>query len=373
MIEDDFPRSASTTGSARASGERFLLIRLSAVGDVINTLPTLSLLRRARPQAWIGFVVEDRAQDLLLGHPMVDHVHVFPRKRWREMLSRPARWPALMREVRSYREELRRAAYDVSLDVQGNLKGGLHAIVSGAPRRIGFARGYDREANHRISNEHVVPPADRPHRVDKFASLLGPLGIKGSDREWEFPPLGEADRAIERALFPSGPGESPERLVILHPGTSVAGASKRWPTSCFAALARWIGEEQGCRIVVTWGPGEEDMAREIEAAAAGAESGPPTRSLLELLALVRRASVFVSADTGPMHLAAACGVPCVALFGPKDPAVYAPWGSGHEVIHRPQGMDAITVDEVLEAVRRQLSRAGASGGTPPGLSLRSGF
>lgn len=363
MIEDDLPVSASTDGGAPAFGERFLLIRLSAVGDVINTLPTLTLLRRARPRATIGFAVEDRARDLLIGHPMVDHVHVFPRKRWRQMLSRPARWPALLREIRTYREELRAGAYDVSLDVQGNLKGGLHAIASGAPRRIGFARGYDREANHRISNEHVVPPADRPHRVEKFASLLRPLGIESSDREWRFPPLDQAERAIERALSRPGPGPSSGRLVILHPGTSVAGASKRWPTSRFAALAGRLEAEQDCRIVVTWGPGEEEMAREIAAAARGAEVGPATHSLLELLALVRRASVFVSADTGPMHLAAASGVPCVALFGPKDPAVYAPWGSGHEVIHRPRGMEAITVDEVFEAVRRQLSGAGASTAT----------
>lgn len=336
------------------SADRFLLIRLSAVGDVVNTLPTLTLLRRARPQATIGFAVEDRAQDLLLGHPLVDHVHVFPRRHWRELRGSPATWGRLAQEVSAHVREVRGVGYQVAIDVQGNVKGGVHSYLSGAATRIGFARGHEKELNHWLSTETVVPPADRPHRVDKFASLLEPLGITDSGRDWVFPSTVDADPLVD--AFLRGIGVEPGQMLLIHPGTSGKGAAKRWPVERYAELARRVCEDLARPVVVTWGPGEEELAREIAGVHERAFVGPRTGSLLELLSLVRSARVFLSADTGPMHLAAASGVSCVALFGPKDPAVYAPYGDGHTVLYRPEGMDRIAVDEVLTAVAEQLGR-----------------
>ena len=333
--------------------DRFLLIRLSAVGDVINTLPALSLLRRARPGATLGFLVEDRAADLLVGHPQVDHVHVFPRRRWRALGRSPRGWGRLAAELRSYAAEIRRVGYGVAIDVQGNVKGGLHALASGAPERIGFARGYDRELNHWLSTHRVVPPADRPHRVDKFASLLTALGIEDAERRWEFPSTAAFDGEV--AAFLGAHGIGPREAVLVHPGTSGRGLGKRWPAGRFAELSRRIVRELGRPVIVTWGPGEEDLARSV-AGPPRVVAAPSTRSLLALLALVRSARVFVAADTGPLHLAAASGVSCVALFGPKDPAVYAPYGEGHVVVYRPDGMRHITVDDVLAAVARIVPR-----------------
>jgi len=334
--------------SVGVSADRFLLIRLSAVGDVVNTLPTLTLLRRARPGAMIGFAVEDRAQDLLVGHPLVDRVHVFPRRRWRELRASPRTWGTLANEVAAYGHEIRSVGYGTAIDVQGNVKGGVHSYLSGAPVRIGFARGHDRELNHWLSTERVTPPADRPHRVDKFASLLGPLGVCDTVREWVFPPTEAADRVI--ADFASSIGVGPDEALMIHPGTSGRGIAKRWAPGCYGELAARVATDLGRPVVVTWGPGEEELAREIAAHHERVFVGPRTGSLLELLSLVRAARGFVSADTGPMHLAAASGVRCVALFGPKDPAVYAPYGAGHTVLYRPEGMDRITVDEVFQAV-----------------------
>lgn len=337
------------------SADRFLLIRLSAVGDVVNTLPTLSLLREGRPGATIGFLVEDRASDLLVGHPKVDRVHVFPRRRWRELGRSPAGWARLAAEARAYAEEIRSVGYEVAIDVQGNAKGGLNALVAGAARRIGFAPGHDRELNHLFSTERVVPPADRPHRVDKFASLLGPLGIEGPERHWDFPSTAPFEEGIARWLAERR--IPPREVVMVHPGTSGHGASKRWPADRFAALARVVATELDRPVVVTWGPGEEELARSVAGTADRVFVAPPTTSLLELLALLRRARMFVSADTGPMHLAAASGVRCVALFGPKDPAVYAPYGQGHAVIYRPEGMNRIAVEDVRAAMAEQLAAA----------------
>ncbi|MBM4268045.1 MAG: glycosyltransferase family 9 protein [Deltaproteobacteria bacterium] len=356
------PSAAASVGDDPASPSRFLLIRLSALGDVVNTLPTLSLLRRARPHATIGFVVEDRTSELLVGHPMVDRVHVFPRRRLREQMRRPSEWAHLKDELQAHAEEIRDGHYDVAIDVQGNLKGGLHSFFSGARRRIGFARGYDYEGNHWLSTEQVTPRPQRLHRVDKFASLLRPLGIEGTEREWVFPPT--PPEARERvASFLQARGLAAGEIVVVHPGTSGHGAEKRWPADRFGELARRIDAELERRVVVTWGPGEEELARAVCGDSKGRViAGPPTHSLLELLELLRAARLFVSADTGPMHLAAATGVSCVALFGPKDPVVYAPYGTGHTVIHRPDepgrpGMQRITVDEVVAAASEQLGRA----------------
>lgn len=334
---------------------RVLVIRLSAIGDVVNTLPLVTSLRLALPDATLGFVVEDRARDVIVGHPLLDRTYVFPRRRWRSMLRQPGRWRELGREVAAWRRELRTVPWDVALDVQSNLKGAAFAFASGAPRRVGFARGHDYELNHLLSTEQVVPPSDRPHRVDKFASLAGALGVTRPEREYVLPAADEAARrriadwCARRALAPGS-------FVVLHPGTSDHGAEKRWPVESFAALARAIGAELRRPVVVTWGPGEEALADSVCALAGGAaQAAPATASLLELVELLRLGAAFVSADTGPMHLAAATGVTCVALFGPKDPAVYGPYGEGHVVLRPPHGSRVtadIAVDDAVAAVRR---------------------
>jgi ADP-heptose:LPS heptosyltransferase len=198
--------------------------------------------------------------------------------------------------------------------------------------------------------------------VDKFASLLTALGIEGPTREYVLPPSPAARERIDGFLASSD--LVGRRLVLMHPGTSERGAGKRWPPERFAALAARVAAVCGAAVRVTWGPGERDLADSVAAAAgSGVQSAPETGSLLELAELLRRAAAFVSADTGPMHLAAACGTPCVALFGPKDPAIYRPYGEGHTVLHhrdRPgePGILRITVEDVLSAVTATLrSRA----------------
>ncbi|MFP6664432.1 MAG: glycosyltransferase family 9 protein [Deltaproteobacteria bacterium] len=344
--------------------DRFLLIRLSAIGDVINTLPALTLLRRARPEARISFVVEDRAAELLIGHPCIDHVYVFERCRFRELLrAGPRAWGTLRREFRAYAAEIRAGAPDVTLDFQGNLKGAFHAAFSGASRRIAFAQGHSLEGSRFFATETVVPPPLSPHRVDKFCSLLGPLGIDSQEREYILPHSAAAVARAAACREASGCDQG--RFVVLHPGTSDKGADKRWPAERFGALAARIEAEAECRVLVTWGPGEEGLAREVLRAAKGAAVlGPQPTSLLDLAALIESAAVFVSADTGPMHLAAAKGVRCVALFGPKDPAIYRPYGRDHRVLRAAAtggaaAMTEIGVAEVFAEVEAAL-QAGAA-------------
>ena len=336
-------------------------MRLSAIGDVVNTLPAVSAVRAAFPKARIGYLVEDKAQEVVVGHPDLDEVTVFPKKRWRGRVLSPATWAAAAGHVRRIRD----GDYDVLLDFQGNLKGGLHAALSGIPTRIGFARGHSKEGSHRFTNVHVAPPSERILRARKFLALLRPLGIESPEIVWKLPPRDDSVRVVGASLSELGFRDG--SYVLVHPGTSAVAPEKRWPTERFAELARRVEEEFGWPTLVAWGPGERPLAEEI-ARASNAVVAMETRSLMDLAEMLARARVYVGADSGPQHLASAVGVPSVALFGEKDPAIYAPCNPRSRVVRgfladgTPSTL-AVGVGEVVEAVRSLLEETGP---TPPG-------
>lgn len=332
---------------------RILLVRLSALGDVVNTLPAVSAVREAFPAARLGFIVEDRCRDVVVGHPAIDRVYVYPRKRWQTDFFRFWRWGRLVSEVGAFFREIRSERYDVALDFQGNLKGALHAWLSGSPERIGFARGHCNELNWLFSTHRVRPATERMYRVEKFLSLLAPLGIAPGRPHYVLPRSEESRTRARRSIRELGWAGGD--YIVLHPGTSEFGKIKRWPIDRFGALARKLSAE-GHRVLVVWGPGERGMAEAI-----AKEGGPAvrvameTRSILDLAELIAGARVFVGADSGPLHIASAVGVRSVALFGPKDPAVYGPFNPLGRVVYKPDGggtasMEAITVEDAHAAV-----------------------
>ncbi|MBI4566072.1 MAG: glycosyltransferase family 9 protein [Planctomycetes bacterium] len=331
-----------------------LLIRLSAIGDVVNTLPSVTALREALPRVRIGFVVEERCRDVVLGHPCIDRVHVYSRRTWQRDCARPWRWRRLGSEVKSYLADIRAGAYDVAIDFQGNLKGGLHSWLSQIPVRIGFARGHCYELNWMFSTVPVIPPAERINRVEKFLSLLGPLGVFPSRPRYTLPPSDDSRRRVDTFLEEAGWARGD--YAVVHPGTSEFGRKKRWPLERFSVLARRIAAG-GRRVVVAWGPGERAMAEAIaRVGGPGVRVALETRSLLDLAELIRGARLFVGADSGPLHLASAVSVPSVALFGPKDPVIYGPYNPRSRVVFKPNGrgfgsMEAITVDDAYAAVK----------------------
>jgi 3-deoxy-D-manno-octulosonic-acid transferase/heptosyltransferase-1 len=344
-----------------------LFIRLSAVGDVINTLPALEALRAGLPDAHIGFVVEDRAHDLLSNHPSVDRVHLFHRRRWARWLHQPIHWAQLARESGSFVRDIRREGYEIALDFQSNLKGAVHALLSGAPRRIGFSRGHCREASFLLNNQHVTPPeGGRVNRVEKFLSLVAALGVPVRSAAYRLPESRESRARVERFLA----GQHLSSYVAIHPGTSDFGREKRWRPDRFAALASRIDREFSLRPLITWGPGERPLAEEIVAQSAGhAGLALETRSILDLAELIRRARLFIGCDSGPLHLSSAVSTPSVALFGPKDPLTYGPYNPIHRIVCKssPQStgsMEAITVEDAYQAVADLLSETEEAGRLP---------
>ncbi len=304
----------------RHAPERILLIRLSALGDVLVTLPLLRRLREELPGTRIDFAVQDELAPLLLGHPDLDGVVSIPVRALGRLLARPWRWPEALSRLGALRRRLAGPGYDCVLDAHGNLKSALVARLSGAPRILGPAPGEGREGNALWTTERPRRPAStRRHRSERALALLSPLGF---EPRWAAPrlpafPSDWADRALAAAH-----GEGPP--VLLHPGTSPRAPHKRWPAERFGALAARLAGA-GARVLVVGGPGEDDLVAEAVAASrgtAGALPRPP--GLPELGALVARARLFVGADSGPAHLAEACGIPTLALFGPKDPTLYGP-------------------------------------------------
>ncbi|MCZ6472231.1 MAG: glycosyltransferase family 9 protein [SAR324 cluster bacterium] len=337
-----------------------LLIRPSAVGDVIMVLPSLEALRHSFPQAYIGFIVEDRAQDLIVGHPSVDRVHLFPRKSWKRAARQPKRWANVWREVGKFAEEIRKERYDISVDFQGNLKGSLLGLIGGARRRLGYSSVYSRELNHLFTNVHVTPAPGDIHRAEKFQSLVRFLGAQTAYADYRLPDSADSRRRVQEFLR----AHELSKYAVIHPGTSDFGRAKRWSPDRFSAVARNLGG-LGLSVVVAWGPGEQALAEQIAADSAGnAIVSLETQSILDLAELLREATIFVGCDSGPMHLCSAVNTPAVVIFGPHNPEIYGPFKHPHvRLVHKRRNgvgrTDWVTAEDVNEAVVELLQKVSA--------------
>lgn len=313
---------------------RVLLVRLSAIGDCLHAAPVVSALRRAHPEAFIGWAIQEPAASLLRGHAGVDRVHLYPR--------RTRGIGAHLDALRRFRRELRSCRYDAALDVQGLTKSGLVAWWSGAGERVGFRGGPamgSRELNALFLNRRFAVDLDVRHVVDRNLALLrasGLAGDAGQDVEWRLPDYAEP----ASLAFLESHGLSDGRYAVVSPGT--LWRTKHWPPRHFAAVVRRLGSERDLPVVVAWaGEDERRAAEEIVSGAGDAFRvllAPPT-DLRELATLLRRAALFLGCDSGPAHLAAALGVPCVSVFGPTDPARNGPYGPRSAAVRLDQPLD----------------------------------
>jgi lipopolysaccharide heptosyltransferase I len=332
------------------------LVKLSSLGDVIHALPAAEALAAAFPRARLTWLVERREAALLRDHPALDEVIDVDTRAWRSART-PAGVLAVVRDLAALRRRLRAARFDVAIDLQGLVKSGAVARVTGAPLRIGFAAGWSRERlNTLFTTRQVMPPLQARHVVDQYLALLEPLGVTVPPGRARFrlPTRAAAESRIDD--FFVGVGLKPRhRLVVLNPGAG--RTNKRWPVARFRALAERLCHESGAQVLVLWGPSERDAARAIAEIPVPRPALAPPTDLDELAAVVRRASVMVAGDTGPLHLAAAVGTPCVGLYGPTSAARNGPYGAGHRVVVAPDGkMASVDVPPVLDAVLGVLGR-----------------
>jgi lipopolysaccharide heptosyltransferase I len=336
---------------------RILISRLSAIGDTVLTLPVLNALREHIPDGMLAWVTQRASAQLLRGHEALDELIVLPRN-----------WMTSPREMLRLRRRLRGLRIDTAIDVQGLTKSALPTWLSGARRRIGYARGefMAREISNWFYTEAVRPI--REHVVERNLELLRPLGIDHPRVRFRVPEHEQDARRVEQFLSAQG---DLRRFAVMQPGAG--WPSKLWPPGRFAAVARQLDQQYGVRCIVVWaGPEELGWARQIAAESAGRAIVAPATSLTELASLERRAALFVGPDTGPLHLAAAVGTPCVGLYGPMDATRCGPYGgravsvqsahlTGGSRRRRKAGnetMRAISVEQVCEACDQILGYRG---------------
>ena len=291
---------------------RILFVKLGSIGDIVHTLPALAAVRGAVPGAEISWVVERRAAEILRDNPFLKTLIEVDTKGLR-------RWPMSGETLAATRRQLRRlraSPFDLSLDFQGLLKSAFVARLSGAGRRAGFDRAQLREPASRFLLTETVRVPENIHVIRKNMALAsGALGV-------ELPTSADS-LAFPVAVSPAHEREADEvvqqigeRFTILNPGGG--WPTKLWDAERFGALADELLINFGLRSVVTYGPGELELAERVAAssrAGAALAAGP---SLKGFYALARRAAVYVGGDTGPTHLAVAAGAPVVGLFGPTE-------------------------------------------------------
>jgi lipopolysaccharide heptosyltransferase I len=357
--------------------ERILIIRLSAIGDVVRALPAVNALRSEFPKVHIAWVVEEKALDILAWQPEIDETIVFQRKRWKKGILNPLTFSRTVGEICGFVRELRSKHWDIALDFHGILKSGLISFVSGAKERVGFARGYCKEWNHLFNNRRVIPGSSRMSRFERNFVLLDFLGVDGGRRDANIRVSQEDVEYVDRFFRDNGQ-EISLPIVAIHPGTSPKTPYKRWATAHYSELADRLVEELKASVLLTWGPGERPMVDEVRRQMQRRSLvAPETRSLKQLAEILRRCTIYVGSDTGPMHIASLVGTPVVGIYGPTDPVVNAPYGGTPHIIVRKdlpcspcrnrrckdvKCMDAITSQDVLDAVKSLLEMKGNSGG-----------
>jgi len=337
-----------------AADARILIVRLSALGDVVHGLPVLNALREALPEAHLGWVVEHRAANVLERHPALDHLITVPRGWWKS--------PSAIWRLRS---ELRHDRFDITVDLQCLTKSAVAARLSGAPRRIGVAGPDGREFSKWLNNDLV--PIRAQHVVEHYLALLQPLGITSPDVDFTLPHWPDAEQSMRHFL--ADQDLLPQGYAVLNPGAG--WPSKLWPAHRYAAVAEFLGHVYGMASVAVWaGEDEHAMARRVVALSDGwARTAPPT-SIQELSELSRNAALFVGSDTGPLHLAVASGAPSISLHGTTGAHWTGAYGDGNvrlQAYHDTatsnrrkatnRAMRAISVETVCKACHQILSKS----------------
>ncbi len=342
--------------------KRILLIKLSALGDVIQTLPTLEAIRAIHPQAEITWLVEEAAAPILEDHPALDSLLISRRRSWLAAWQRGGSLTTAWREFWRLVQTIRQRPYDIVIDLQGLLKSAFWTSLARSPRKIGFDR--TREYSYLSLTERLPPYNPEEHAVRRYLRVAQYLGAAQETVRFRLSlPVGTG-----KNLEPLWPGKTGP-LIVMHPGTR--WDTKHWPPESFAALADELTRGRQARVVFTGSPADRPLiSRILSLIQTPAEDLSGRTDLKALARLFYQADVAVTTDTGPMHLAAAVGTPVAAVFGPTAPWRTGPFGRQHRVIRAglscspcfrrrcptPECMTGLGVAEVLAAVGETLDQ-----------------
>lgn len=337
---------------------RKILVRgVNWIGDAVLTTPALSAIRKEFPGATIHLLAKRPVAELLGKDPGIDRIMVY------EIHGRHQGPLGRIKLV----EEIKNGSFDMAILLQNAFEAALITYLSAIPIRCGY------NTDGRGSLLNLPVPCTKEtlglHQVYYYLNLVRSI----SSREYKSEPLlritGEEEAWAEELLNRSGCIGRP--VIGINPG-STYGPAKRWPIERFAMLSDILIEQHNARVIIFGGPGEKELGAKI----AGLMKEAPLdltgeTSIRELMALIRRCDLFITNDSGPMHIAAAFNVPIVAIFGPTDHKTTSPFGDGHIILRKDvrcspcllrecpadhECMESITADEVIDAAERQIKR-----------------
>jgi heptosyltransferase-1 len=340
---------------------KILIIKLSAIGDVVQTLPALEAIKRTYPASEITWVVEEAAAGILEGHPLIDRLLVSRRRAWLRMLRNPLTAATGISGMSRFIRELRSVRYDIAIDFQGLLKSGVLIGLARAARKIGFDR--TRELSYLFLNERLPAYDIEKHALERYLDIARYLGAKEPSPVCTLSIEREISLIREKQAVLNARNRT---LIVINP--VARWETKLWPERNFAELADRLVKEKNAVVIFTGSPDDRSVnERVISMMAEKAENWAGETTLKELAALASLSDLFITTDTGPMHLAAAVGARVLALFGPTAPWRTGPYGPSHVVVRtgiacspcfrkqcnkeNVECMKGITVNEVLEKIK----------------------
>lgn len=293
--------------------KKILIIKPSSLGDIVHSLPFLNALKESFPHSEIHWIVAKGFEGLLENHPMVKKIWIINKDKWKDL----KKIEETLKEFLNLSKELKKESYDLVIDIQGLLRSGILTYLTLAPLRVGFKEA--REGST-LFYTHKIEGGKEIHAVDRYMKIALAIGCENKDIKFPMPLIKESEK-IKKIK------EETRDYAVIVPGAR--WITKRWSELNFGKLCSMINE----RSIIVGSKADEEVAKKIESISNGkAISMAGKTDIKELLSVIRGARYVVSNDSGPMHIAAAFGIPVVALFGPTNPLRTGPYGERHIVL-----------------------------------------
>jgi len=337
-----------------------LIIRLSSLGDVLMSIPAVIAIRNTYSNARISWLVEGSVSRFLSYQGFVDGVIEFPRGRIVKAIKN-CNFLSAIKEINTFLKKLRRVKYDIIADFHGIIKSALFTVLAHGARKVGFGKIYAKEKSHLFYDETITAGNKRIHKVERNMLIARHLGTGKEIPETKLIVPFETEKYIENFFLDAGISGP---VFAVNPFSSSGSGYKRWNIRHYGELSKKIRDEIGGYVLILWGPGEKEEAeRAKQIAGDGTILSCPT-DVPQLFALLKKVDMYIGGDTGVMHLAVFAERPVVAIFGPTDVSINAPYGQNNIIVRKElpcspcknkkcqnrKCIEEITIEEVFEAV-----------------------
>jgi heptosyltransferase-2 len=338
--------------------KKILVVRLDRLGDVVLSTPALKAIRQAYPDSRISLMVRPYVKDAVEGNPYIDEVILYDK-------SGPI--GGFENSIKLIRR-LKAERFDLAVILHPTARTHWVVFLAGIPKRLGFDRKMGVLLTDRVPDKKHL---GLRHEIDYTLGLLKYIGVKTAGRGMHIPLNGASEEKIDSVFSRAGLGKS-DKIVTIHPGASCP--SKKWPAERFAEAAGRIASECGARIAVITGPADREIGRKVASLIrAGCVDLSGDTTVADVASVLRRSALFISNDSGPVHMACAVGTPVIAIFGRSDrglsPRRWGPSNGSDIVLHKDVGcmeclahncllgfrcLDSITVDDVVVSAKELL-------------------